>query len=68
MKVALEKGYIFPLKLMINKMVSNIPLVTLFNIFLKSVMCCDNHKSDLTNFPFTREQGTLNLGFRIFQQ
>lgn len=34
MKVALEKGYIFPLK-MINKMVSNIPLVTLFNIFLK---------------------------------
>lgn len=35
MKVALEKGYIFPLKLMINKMVSNIPLVTLFNIFLK---------------------------------
>lgn len=35
MKVALEKGYIFPLKLKINKMVSNIPLVTRFNIFLK---------------------------------
>lgn len=65
MKVALEKGYIFPLKLKINKMVSNIPLVTRFNIFFKSVMCCDNHKSDLIMFPLPREQGTLNLGFRI---
>lgn len=35
MKVALEKGYIFPLKFEINKMVSNIPLATRFNIFLK---------------------------------
>lgn len=35
MKMALEKGFIFPLKLKINKMVSDIPLVTHFNIFLK---------------------------------
>lgn len=33
MKMALEKGYIFPLKLKINKMVSNISLVTHFNTF-----------------------------------
>lgn len=63
MKVALEKGYIFPLKLKINKMVSNIPLVTRFNIFCKSVMCCDNHKSDLIIFPFTRGTGHPEFGF-----
>lgn len=33
MQMALEKGYIFPLKLKINKMVSNISLVTRFNTF-----------------------------------
>lgn len=40
MKMALEKGFIFPLKLKINKMVSNIPLVTRFNIFKKCDVLC----------------------------
>lgn len=35
MRMALGKGFIFPLKVKINKVVSNIPLVTHTDIFLK---------------------------------
>lgn len=50
MKMALEKGYIFPLKLKVNKMVSNVPWSHTL-IFFRSVMY-DYHKSDLIIFLY----------------